>query len=119
MNSQPFESTRQLEFMTELVSSHNDVAGDILQIGLTTWAIHASIPVDGDVLVAEYASFEEARAALAELAPNWVPHGQAQRGRRDARRNERVRVPAYFLGRDWATWRAALEPQSRLVGARL
>ena len=119
MNSQPFDTTRQLEFMTELVTAHNDVAGDILQIGLTTWAIHASIPVDGDVLVAEYASFEEARAALAQLAPNWVPHCHAQRGQRDARHNARAGVPAYFLGRDWATWRAALEPQSRLVGARL
>ena len=84
MNSQPFESTRQLEFMAELVNSHNVVAGDIVQIGLTTWGIHGSIPVDGEVLIAKYPSFEEASAALAVLAPNLVPDAQAQRGNRNA-----------------------------------
>ena len=105
MNNQPFESTRQLEFMAELVNSHTAVAGDIVQIGCCTWGIHGSIPVDGEVLVAEYSSFEEASAALAVLAPNLVPDARAQRGNQSA---PSVGGPAYFLGRDSATWRAAL-----------
>ena len=37
MSSQAFESTRQLEFLTALVNSHSEVAGDVLQIGTATW----------------------------------------------------------------------------------
>ena len=109
MNSQPSESTRQLEFMAELVNSHTAVAGDIVQIGLTTWGIHGSIPIDGEVLVAEYPSIEEASAALAVLAPNLVLDPRAQRGDRRTRHSAPpVGAPAYFLGRDSATWRSAL-----------
>jgi len=71
----PCESIRQLQFLRELVNAHTDIAGDILQIGVETWAIHGSIAVDGDVLVAEYDSLEEARNVLAQLAPNQVPTG--------------------------------------------
>ena len=109
MNSHPSESTRQLEFMAELVNSHNDVAGDIVQIGCCTWGIHGSFPVDGEVLVAEYSSFEEASAALAVLAPNLVPDARAQPGNRRTHHSAPpFGAPAYFLGRDSATWRAAL-----------
>lgn len=67
----PFETTLQLEFLTELVLSHAEVAGDIVRVGDATWAIHATIPVDGDVLVAEYDSLESAKVALAQLPANW------------------------------------------------
>jgi hypothetical protein len=72
MNSSAIESTRQLAFLTELVNSHSEVAGDILQIGSATWAIHGSVPMDGHVLLAEYDSLESAHAALAQLPPNWL-----------------------------------------------
>jgi hypothetical protein len=72
MISAPLQSAQQLEFMTALVDGHTDIAGDIVQIGDATWGVHASFPVDGDVLVAEYDSLESARAALAELPPNWT-----------------------------------------------
>jgi len=71
MNHEP-SAVDQLEFLTELVNSHTEVAGDILRVGVTTWAIHGSIPVDGDVLVAEFDSFEAAKAALTQLPPNWL-----------------------------------------------
>src|SRR5262245_30139790 len=70
MNNQAFETTRQLQFLTELVNSHTEVAGDVLQIG-TAWAIHGLVPMDGHVLLAEYDSLESAQAALAQLPPNW------------------------------------------------
>jgi hypothetical protein len=134
MSSQAFESTSQLQFLTELVNSHTEVAGDILQIGLTTWAIYGSIPVDGDVLVAEYDSLESAKAALAQLPPNSVAGGQARRGELDAvdrsivvpsrdrvsvsaYSNRSIGVPPYFLGRNSATWRAALAPRPGLARA--
>src|SRR5262245_33134010 len=104
MNTPSFESTRQLgqlEFMSGLVSANNVVAGDIVQIGDATWGIHGSFPVDGEVLVAEYPSFEEASAALAALAPNVVPDAQAQPATRQASRSgPPAGAPTYFLGRD-------------------
>jgi len=103
------EATGQLQFMAELVNSHTAIAGDIVQLGISTWAIHGSIPVDGEVLLAEYSSFEEARAALAVLSPNLAPDAEAQRENRSAHQVASPSgAPAYFLGRDWATWRAAL-----------
>jgi hypothetical protein len=60
----------QLHFLEELVDAHAAVAGDILQIGADAWALHGSIPLDGDVLVARYESREEASHALAMLGPN-------------------------------------------------
>jgi hypothetical protein len=101
----------QLEFLTELVNSHIEIAGDVLQIGLTTWAIHGSIPVDGDVLVAEYDSLESAKAALAQLPPSRATDLHGHRG-------ESAGPRAYFLGRDSATWRAALPPRLCLAGSR-
>ena len=79
MSSQSIHGSAQLDFLTELVNSRADVAGDILQMGPTTWAIHGTIPIDGDVLVAEYDSFEAAKATLAQLPPNWVNDGRADR----------------------------------------
>ena len=136
MNSQTFESTRQMEFLAGLVNSHTEVAGDVLQIGPTTWAIYGSIPVDGDVLIAEYDSFEEATAVLAQLASDTLTDPQTHREEFVAvdrtivlpAMRDRVSVstcpsrpaslPAYFLGRDSATWRAALHPRPRATGSR-
>jgi hypothetical protein len=135
MNSQAFESTRQLEFLTELVNSHSGVAGDILQIGDATWAIHGLVPMDGHVLLAEFDSLESAQAALAQLPPN-CPGERGPRTACDAvDRSLAVRTtpdvasavtsadhpvgvaPAYFLGRPSAAWRAALQPRLSLAAA--
>jgi hypothetical protein len=116
MISSPLESTRQLAFMTELISAHTPVAGDIVQIGATTWGIHGSFPVDGDVIVAEYDSLESARAALAQLPPNWDPERGADRRTTRHDPDPTVGGPAYFLGRDSATWRAALRRRPSLSG---
>ena len=61
------EPDRQLRFLEELVEEHAAIAGDVLEIGAETWAIHGSIGVDGDVIVAEYATQEQARSVLAAL----------------------------------------------------
>jgi hypothetical protein len=55
---------RQVEFLRELDAEHAAIAGDIVHVGDGAWAIHGVIPVDGDVLMAEYATYDEARGVL-------------------------------------------------------
>jgi hypothetical protein len=58
----------QLTFLEELVEEHAMIAGDVIEIDAHTWAIHGSIAVDGEVIMAEYDSEERARFALDELS---------------------------------------------------
>ena len=117
MHNQLLDSTSQVEFMTELVHSHTELAGDILQIGAATWAIHGWIPIDGDVLVAEYDSLASAKAALAQVPLNWDAD-HADRDVAPAGPERQAGVPSYFLGRSSATWRAALTPPTALRTSR-
>jgi hypothetical protein len=57
----------QLMFLEELVEEHATIAGDVVEIDAHTWAIHGSIAVDGDVIMAEYDTEEHARIVLGEL----------------------------------------------------
>ena len=58
----------QLVFLEEMVEEHATIAGDVIEIDAHTWAIHGSIAVDGEVIMAEYDSEERARFALDELS---------------------------------------------------
>ena len=58
---------RQLEFLQELLAQRAIISGDIIEIGAHTWAIHGSISVDGEVIVAEYDTPDQARLALGKL----------------------------------------------------
>jgi hypothetical protein len=58
----------QLVFLEEMVEEHATIAGDVVEIDAHTWAIHGSIAVDGDVIMAEYESEAHARFVLDELA---------------------------------------------------
>lgn len=40
------------------------IAGDVVEIEEHTWAVHGVIPVDGDVILAEFDRPEDARALL-------------------------------------------------------
>jgi hypothetical protein len=44
----------RLRFIEELVDEQATVAGDVLAIDEHTWAIHGSIAMDGDVIMAEF-----------------------------------------------------------------
>ena len=57
----------QLVFLEELVEEHASIAGDVLQLDAHTWAIHGSIAVDGEVIMAEYDTEARARFTLEEL----------------------------------------------------
>jgi hypothetical protein len=59
---------RQLRFIQELLDENVPIAGDITEIDAETWAIHGLIPMDGDVIVAEYHSYSEARGVLDEIS---------------------------------------------------
>jgi len=58
----------QLVFLEELVEEHATIAGDVIELDAHTWAIHGSIAVDGEVIMAEYDSEEHARIVLEELS---------------------------------------------------
>jgi hypothetical protein len=49
----------------EWLTGHAWVDGAVIAIDEHTWAIHGVIPVDGEVLLAEYSTAQEARAAVA------------------------------------------------------
>jgi len=63
----------QFLFLRELVEEHATLAPDIAEIGTHTWAIHGVIPVDGDVIMAEFSSYGEARVVLDQLSTDG-PH---------------------------------------------
>jgi hypothetical protein len=58
---------RQLAFLQALVGEHATIAGDVVEVAVNTWAIHGSIAVDGEVLLAEFGTQDEAKRALGTL----------------------------------------------------
>ena len=59
----------QLRFLQDMVRENAAIAGEVVQIGADLWAIHGFIPVDGDVLMAEFDSYDRAANTLAQLPP--------------------------------------------------
>jgi hypothetical protein len=72
MNEQP---DRQLLFLQDLLAERATIAGEVLEIGAHTWAIHGSIAVDGGVIMAEYDTHDQAKRALENLPA--AEHGTA------------------------------------------
>ena len=60
-------ANRPLQFLDELVREGPAIAGDVAKISDDIWAIHGVIPVDGDVILAEFGSYDEARSVLDQL----------------------------------------------------
>jgi hypothetical protein len=58
---------RQLDFLRALLVANASIGGDVLEIGKDTWAIHGVIPVDGEVLMAEFGTYDEANEVLDQL----------------------------------------------------
>ena len=61
------EPDNRLEVLEELVEENASVAGDVIQVRADLWAVHGFVPVDGDVLMGEFASYDEATRILGEL----------------------------------------------------
>lgn len=60
---------RQLLFLQELINAN--VAGDVAEVASGIWAIHGEIPVDRDVILAEFSSYDQAIVALDQLL-HWM-----------------------------------------------
>lgn len=57
----------QLLLLRALLGGNATIDGAVLQIDDDTWAIHGVIPVDGDVLMAAYETYRQARIVLDQL----------------------------------------------------
>jgi hypothetical protein len=57
----------RLAFLRDLVGQHTTIAGDVVELGARTWAVHGSIPVDGEAILAEFETEAEAMLALQHL----------------------------------------------------
>ncbi len=55
---------RQLRFLQALAEENASIGGDVLEIHQDTWVIHGVIPVDGEVLMAEFETYDEAKRVL-------------------------------------------------------
>ena len=66
--SDPLEPDRELVFLEELVEEHATIAGDVIEIDAHTWAIHGTIAVDGEVILAEFDTEEHALTILERLS---------------------------------------------------
>lgn len=88
MNGSDRDPAADLAFLDELGVDQTSIAGDIVQVSTHLWAVHGVIPVDGDVLLAEFATYDQARDALdqaltqrATVSPDWgVPRRRSPPG---------------------------------------
>jgi hypothetical protein len=55
---------RQLQFLLELLDDNASIDGDVLEISHDTWAIHGQIAVEGEILMAEFSTYDQARDVL-------------------------------------------------------
>ena len=62
-----WQAKSPLQLLDELIRERPAIAGDVAKINDDIWAIHGVIPVDGNVILAEFGSYEEARSALDQL----------------------------------------------------
>ena len=62
-----WQHDQQLEFLRVLEEENAWIAGDVLPLCQGLWGIHGVIAVDGDVLMAEFESYDLARNALDQL----------------------------------------------------
>jgi hypothetical protein len=62
------QSDSGLDLLREMVHENVVIAGDIPQVGANTWAIHGVIPADGEVIIAEFDTYEQAKGVLNRIA---------------------------------------------------
>jgi hypothetical protein len=58
---------RQLQFLLALLEDKAFIDGDVLKISEHTWAIHGEIEVEGETLMAEFDTYDEAWYVLEQL----------------------------------------------------
>ena len=58
---------QKLQFLRDLEQEHAWISGDVLELKRGLWAVYGVIPVDGNVLMAEFDSYDDASLTLNEL----------------------------------------------------
>ena len=64
---------RQLQFLLELLDDNAYIDGDVLEISADTWAIHGQIAVEGEILMAEFGTYDQARKMLDRVRRTALP----------------------------------------------
>lgn len=62
------QANAELVIIETLIDEHVRVDCNLIQIDRETWAIHGTIAVDGEVIVAEFTDQAEAQFALERIA---------------------------------------------------
>jgi hypothetical protein len=63
----PRDRADQLQFLRVLLQENASIDRDVLEFGNDGWAIHGVFPYDGDVPMAVFATYDEARQTLDEV----------------------------------------------------
>jgi hypothetical protein len=61
------QSNRQLQTLGELLEEHASLDGDVLEIRTDIWALHGVFPFAGQVLMAAFDSYDEAKSVLDQV----------------------------------------------------
>ena len=64
---------RQLQFLLELLDDNASIDGDVLEISNDTWAIHGQIAFEGEILMAEFGTYDQARNVLDRVRRTTLP----------------------------------------------
>jgi hypothetical protein len=62
------ETDPEQRIIEELIDEHVRFDCDLVRIDDQTWAIHGSIAVDGEVILAEFTTQDDAQSALEQLS---------------------------------------------------
>jgi hypothetical protein len=58
---------RQLQSLGELLEEHASLDGDVLEIRTDIWALHGVFPFAGQVLMAQFETYDEAKYVLDQV----------------------------------------------------
>jgi hypothetical protein len=70
-------SDRQLEVLREVEREDGWIDGDVIEIAKDRWVIHGVIPYEGEVELAVFETYEEARLVLGEVPQPTQPASDA------------------------------------------
>ena len=69
------EPNRQLQSLGELLEEHASLDGDVLEIRMDIWALHGVFPFAGQVLMAQFETYDQAKQVLDQVRGGMRPRG--------------------------------------------
>ncbi len=73
MNPEQEPVVPEVSFIRELVEEGLELDGDIVQLGVSTWAVHGRAVYGGEMILAEFEALDTARIALQRLSRHDPP----------------------------------------------